>query len=63
MDQDIFKQYPSSEPDMGRKRAKVGGETVAKPLKYNPPQGPTEQMRSKPGLGGDVHMCGSQGKH
>lgn len=39
-----------------------GGKPVVKPLSYSPPQGPTNQMRQGPGLGGDNHgNCGSQG--
>ena len=44
-------------------RATCGGVETAKPLKYDPPKGPTEQMRQKPGLGGTTMPCGTQGKH
>lgn len=33
------------------------------PIDYYPPQGPTEQMRRRPGLGGKVLPCGTQGKY
>lgn len=41
-----------------------GGKPEPKPLPYERPKGPTEQMRAKPGLGGTNHgPCGTQGKH
>lgn len=38
-----------------------GGPTTAKPIPYSTPQGPSEQMRQGPGLGGDNHDCGEEG--
>lgn len=38
-----------------------GGKPNVKPLPYSPPQGPTELMRSGPGLHGDNHDCGMYG--
>jgi len=40
-----------------------GGQMMPKPLPYDPPKGPTNQMRQGPGLGGANHgCCGTQGK-
>ncbi len=44
-------------------RATSGGVMSTKPLPYSKPQGPTEQMRRAPGLGGECMPCGSQGEH
>ena len=38
-----------------------GGKPNVKPLRYSPPQGPSEQMRQGPGLHGDNHGCGQYG--
>lgn len=38
-----------------------GGKPNVKPLPYSPPKGPTDQMRSGPGLHGDNHGCGMDG--
>lgn len=41
-----------------------GGKPVVKPLPYSPPKGPTNQMRARPGLGGDnLGQCGTQGSY
>lgn len=41
-----------------------GGKPEPKPLDYKPPQGPKDQSREGPGLGGDNKgMCGTQGRH
>jgi len=32
-----------------------GGKPNVKPLPYSPPKGPTNQMRARPGLGGQNH--------
>lgn len=60
---DILSEFgPESKP--GANRAMSGGCMEPKPLKYDPPKGPTEQMRAKVGLGGTNHgCCGTQGKH
>lgn len=60
---DILSMYGSGTPKPQVPRANRGGEEYAKPIKYSPPKGPTEQMRDKPGLGGSVMPCGTQGKH
>jgi hypothetical protein len=45
-------------------RAECGGVEMedVKPLPYSKPKGPTDQMRARPGLGGEVYPCGTQGK-
>lgn len=41
-----------------------GGKPNTKELPYSPPQGPTDQMRQGPGLGGNNYgPCGTQGEH
>lgn len=41
-----------------------GGKPNVKPLPYSKPQGPTNQMRNRPGLGGNnLGQCGTQGHH
>lgn len=41
-----------------------GGKPNVKPLSYSPPKGPTNQMRARPGLGGDnLGKCGTQGSY
>lgn len=41
-----------------------GGKPDCKPLPYSPPQGPKDQMRQGPGLGGDNKgSSGTQGRH
>ncbi len=60
MANDILKGYGSDRPSYEKPRASSGGTKEAKPLAYSPPKGPTEQMRQGPGLGGNVHPCGSQ---
>lgn len=62
MASDILSHYgPESKP--GGDRASCGGCQEAKPLPYDPPKGPTEQMRRKVGLGGTNYgNCGTQGK-
>lgn len=61
---DFLSEY-GHESKPGGGRAECGGvrPDEVKPLRYDPPKGPTEQMRERPGLGGNVHPCGSQGKH
>lgn len=44
--------------------ATSGGVTQAKDLPYSPPKGPSNINDPKtPGLHGDCHPCGTQGKH
>lgn len=40
-----------------------GGKPNVKSLPYSAPQGPTNQMRQGPGLGGSNSDCGTQGEH
>jgi len=42
-----------------------GGKPNTKPIPYSPPQGPKDQMREGPGLGGTNHgqSGGQQGRH
>jgi hypothetical protein len=63
MARELHSEYgPESKP--GGRRAECGGVSEAKPLPYDPPKGPAEHMRAKPGLGGDNHgNKGTQGKH
>lgn len=69
MNKDILSEYgPNSNQEashsQGGKRASNGGQMMPKPIPYSPPKGPTEQMRQKPGLGGDnCGNKGTQGKH
>lgn len=61
---DILSEYGADSRTGGDSRATSGGRQEPKPLPYDPPKGPTEQMRAKPGLGGTNHgQCGTQGKH
>ena len=58
---DILSEY-GPEASSGS-RSNSGGVKEAKPLPYDPPKGPTEQMRRAVGLGGTNHgNCGTQGK-
>lgn len=60
---DILSQYGRDSRQPQAARATCGGVCEAKPLPYSPPQGPTNQMRARPGLGGTNHgNCGTQGK-
>lgn len=59
---DILSDY-GPESKAGGSRAVCGGVIDPKPLPYDPPKGPTAQMRMKPGLGGsNMGNCGTQGK-
>lgn len=59
---DILSEY-GPESTSGN-RASNGGRQEPKPILYDQPKGPTEQMRRQPGLGGTNHgQCGTQGKH
>lgn len=62
---DILREFgPDSASDQ-KPRATSGGPTMAKPLPYDPPKGPKDQMHEGPGLrGGDnCGNCGTQGKY
>jgi hypothetical protein len=61
---DILKDYPTDSGVQGN-RAECGGvrKGEEKELRYDPPKGPSGQMRQGPGLHGNVHPCGTQGKH
>lgn len=65
MSKDILSEYGRDSAAAQKARAECGGVRPGeeKPLAYSPPKGPTQQMRARPGLGGNVHMCGTQGKH
>lgn len=61
MAKDILSNY-GPEIKSGQ-RATNGGYCDPKPLPYNPPKGPTNQMQQGPGLKGTNHgNCGTQGK-
>ena len=56
--------FPFRSADMNDNRATNGGQQTMKDIVYSPPQGPKDQMRQGPGLGGDNHgTCGTQGRH
>lgn len=60
---DILSDYGRDSTNPQRPRATCGGVCEAKPLRYDPPKGPTNQMRARLGLGGTNHgSCGTQGK-
>jgi hypothetical protein len=63
MAQDILSEYGKDSGAAEKARAECGGVRETKDLPYKSPVGPTQQMRRQPGLGGEVHICGSQGKH
>lgn len=62
MNKDILSEYGKDSGTGQKARATNGGQCDPKPIPYSPPKGPTEQMRQKPGLGGEVHPCGTQGR-
>lgn len=62
MSKGILSEYGKDSGAGQKARATNGGQCDPKPIPYSPPKGPTEQMRQKPGLGGEVHPCGTQGR-
>jgi hypothetical protein len=60
---EILSEYGRDSATPERPRATNGGNCEPKPIPYSPPQGPMGQMRQGPGLGGDNHGCGTNGKH
>lgn len=64
MADDILNEYGKDSGAAQGPRATNGGCCEPKPLAYDPPKGPTGQMRQGPGLGGsNMGTCGTQGKH
>lgn len=64
MARDILSEYGPDSPSHQAARARSGGVTEAKPLRYSPPQGPIGIGHEGPGLGGDNHgNCGTQGSY
>lgn len=63
MASDILSEFGPDSFQPQAARATTGGVKEAKPLRYSPPVGPTSQSQQGPGLHGDNHDCGSQGKH
>lgn len=58
----VFDNWPST--SMPDSRTTNGGKQTPKDLPYSPPQGPIDQMREGPGLGGANHGTnGTQGRH
>jgi hypothetical protein len=64
MSEDILNMYGPDSPQPQAPRATKGGETTAKPIRYDPPLGPKGIGHEGPGLGGDnCGCCGTQGKY
>ncbi len=64
MSRDILSEYGPDSSQPQKARSECGGVKESKELPYDPPKGPSGQMRQGPGLGGTNHgNCGSQGKH
>lgn len=60
---EILKHYGKDSAQPQAARADCGGVESVKPLKYDPPKGPTGQMKEGPGLHGTNHgNSGSQGR-
>jgi hypothetical protein len=60
---DILNEYGKDSGAGQKPRATNGGHCEPKPLSYDPPKGPTNQMRNGPGLGGsNMGTCGTQRK-
>lgn len=62
MTRDILSGFGPDSSNPQQPRATSGGVKEAKPLPYSPPQGPSSQTQIGPGLHGDNHGCGTQGK-
>ena len=61
---DILSEYGRDSNMSQMPRATNGGKPDVKPLPYDTPKGPTDQMRQGVGLGGTNHgCCGTQGKY
>lgn len=60
----ILSEYGPDAPRSQAPRASSGGVTSAKPLRYDPPQGPIGINHKGVGLGGsNLGNCGSQGSY
>ena len=63
MARDILSEFGPDSPSNQKPRATCGGVEEAKPLPYDPPDGPKGLGNRGPGLGGTNHgNCGTQGK-
>jgi len=61
---EILDEYGRDSHQPQAPRATNGGCCEPKDLPYDPPVGPSGQMREGPGLGGTNHgVCGTQGRH
>lgn len=64
MARDILSEFGPESKSRGMGVVNLPQTPKAKPLPYCPPQGPTDQMRQGPGLGGDnCGNTGTQGKY
>lgn len=64
MARDILSEFGPDSNTHQQPRAKNGGEMDVKSIPYSPPKGPMGIMgNERPGLGGDNHGCGTNGKH
>lgn len=64
MSKDILNSYGPNSSQPQAPRATDGGQQSPKPLPYDPPKGPTNQMQEGPGIHGTNHgCCVDQGKH
>ena len=63
MPRDILSEFGRDLPNREKPSARSGGVTEAKPLKYDEPLGPKNMGHEGPGIPGDRHPCGTQGKH
>jgi hypothetical protein len=65
MAREILGEYGPDRPSNEKPRASNGGEMPVRDVRnYQAPKGPSNINDSKsPGLHGDNHHCGSQGRH